>query len=202
MKKLTIAVDFDDVLVPSAMFAFERYHRNYGFQIDPRSYYGKITKEAWGTDSLDEAVQRIGDALSDEDLLMIPPYKAAIGAVSRLSEQHKMYLVTGRSDRLMPTAINYVDKYFSGLFNGLINTNHYSIDPDKHRSKGDICREIGADVLVDDYIGHIESVMEYGLKEAIVIAQPWNEGFVAKQGIVRVVDWNEDEREINRIATA
>lgn len=86
--------------------------------------------------------------------------------------------------------------------------NDYVTVPDSNyiqRTKGDVCRQIGANVLVDDHVVHGESVLAAGINEVIVFGDyPWNRSVELSKGMVRCLNWFGDHGvigEIERIAS-
>ena len=90
-------------------------------------------------------------------------------------------------------------KYFPNIFTGVRFTGFLQGDD---ITKGLVCREIGAQVMIDDLPTHIESVIdEGGLREAIIFGDyPWNKDHKLGSVVVRCLDWLSVESEITRIA--
>ena len=93
----------------------------------------------------------------------------------------------------------YSTKYFPNIFTGVRFTGFLQGDD---ITKGLVCREIGAQVMIDDLPTHIESVIdEGGLREAIIFGDyPWNKDHKLGSVVVRCLDWLSVESEITRIA--
>jgi hypothetical protein len=92
-----------------------------------------------------------------------------------------------------------LDKYFPGCFTSIEHTNYFH--QSKSRSKGEVCQQIGADVLVDDHIVHGESVLSHGVERVIVFGNyPWNASDKLVQGMIRCNDWSAVEQEIERMS--
>lgn len=198
MRKLTIAIDCDDVLVPSAQWIVDEYKARYGVDVSLDNFYSN-DPATWGVSKNQIAVKRVADILASDKYARLPPFPDAIEPVHRLSSYHDLYLVTGRTLRLESVTQLMIDTYFKGCF---ISMEHTS-DFEGGRSKGEVCRELGIDTLIDDHTEHIESVLTVGgVREAIIFGQyPWNTHQQLTQGVVRCSDWAEVEREIERIAS-
>ena len=73
-----------------------------------------------------------------------------------------------------------------------------------HGSKHETLRKIGADVLVDDSMHHLNKALEEGVLDpgcALLFGDfPWSRTIVeAGEGIVRCADWIEVEQRIERV---
>lgn len=196
-KSLVIAIDCDDVLVPTAQKAVENYNLTYAANVDLANYYGSA--EDWGVDDIRVASLRIEEYFKrfghDE---LITPFPEAVVAVRSLSKLHKLYLVTGRADFMSPITQDMADTYFPNCFEGIVHTNYY--DSTAVRSKGEVCRGIGARILVDDHIAHCESALSCGVEDALLLNQPWNQSKGLPTHITRCIDWNDITGRITTIA--
>ena len=201
MRRPTIAIDCDDVLVPTAESILRVYERTYGIAVPIEQFYTS-NPVIWGTSSIEEACSRVSALLGSAELTTeLEPLQGAIAGVRALARAgHELHMVTGRPSELEGATRDMAQKYFSGLFSSIHLTNHFVAG--KSRSKGQVCTEIGADILVDDHVVHIDSVLvEGGLQEAIVFGDyPWNQQVELGAGAVRCANWQAAVQEIGRIA--
>ena len=59
------------------------------------------------------------------------------------------------------------------------------------QSKADVCREIGAEIMIEDVPDHVVSCANAGIR-VLLFDQPWNRGEMACNGrIERVRSWDE-----------
>lgn len=196
-KRLVIAIDCDDVLVETMPLVARLYNDAYGTSLTLANFYQE-DPVPWGVEDIKVASARFHTLLkSNTDKLA--PDKSTIHSIQRLSRQHELHLITGRSRDLEKSTFELVEKYFEGCFTSIELTNMF--DETRRRTKGEVCKRIGANVLIDDHPIHINSVMEEaGLKEVIVFGEyPWNIGELPS-GAVRCMSWQEAEKEIERIA--
>ena len=77
LKKLVIAIDCDDVLVPTAQSIIDDYNRRFGTELNLGHMYSPVSLEAWGTNSKDEAIERVNDFLRSNEHAQIAPYPEA-----------------------------------------------------------------------------------------------------------------------------
>lgn len=200
-ERLVWAIDCDDVLVPTAEHILDGYNRTYGTKVTLDDYY-VINTDAWGVDTDEEAIRRVHRLLKSGVTRQAVPNQDTIEAVMRLASMDELHLVTGRSSFLEDETHALLDTYFSGAFSSVEHTNYIDTSDSgaPRRSKGEVCRAVNADILVDDHIVHGASVLESGLKEVIVWGDyPWNRAESLEQGMVRCVTWCEVFRERERI---
>lgn len=199
MRRLVIAVDCDDVLVPTLERTVDYYNRQHGTKVQLKDFYTPVSMEIWGTDSEQVSVDRVGEFIRSDEFAQIPPMVGTIKSVAKLATQHELHLVTGRASDLEPVTVAMLDAYFPGCFTSIEHTNYFH--QSKSRSKGEVCQQIGADVLIDDYIVHGESVLSHGVERVIVFGSyPWNASDTLIEGMVRCNDWNAVEAEIERLS--
>lgn len=196
-RSLNIAVDCDDVLVPTAENTVEWYNSEFGTNLDVARFYSGNASD-WGVDTIRMASQRVEEF--HRSFFDTPPtsYPEAVVAVQSLARRHKQSLLTGRADFLLPVTEAMVDTHFPGCFQRIIHTNHFG---DKPRSKGDVCKEFSFNILIDDGLMHCESGVEEGdIEAALLIDRPWNQSRELHPRITRCEDWDVVLDEVAKIA--
>ena len=138
------------------------------------------------------------------EYLAITPSHDTIEAIKRLAVNHELHLITGRSASMERATIAIVNKYFNDCFVSIEHTNF--ITTDKYaakRTKGEVCKQIHADVMIDDYIEHVKNVIEAGVPHAIVFGNfDWGKRGTLPQNTTRCLSWHDVEQEIERIANS
>lgn len=204
-RKLVLAVDCDDVLVPMAHTIIEHYNDTYGANVGLEHFYSSATLDTWGTDEDQIAIDRVGHYLRNNKYEFVNPFPEAVTAIEALAKhrKHRLNLVTGRSDFMEVVTRTMVDTHFKGCFENIVHTNmHESTDNiGRYRSKGEVCRDLGAHVLIDDHIAHCDDVIKTGTENAIIFGDyPWNRCDILPKGMSRCIDWTTTIEEIDRIA--
>lgn len=200
MRRLVLAFDCDDVLVRTSNIIVEKYNRLYGTSVELDAFYRK--GDTWQAESNDEAIRRVDAILRGGTIDEIIPDMEAVSALNHLSTAHELHLVTGRQDYMEPATLRLLDTYFPGCFTSVEHTNYITVADSgyRRRSKGEVCSQIGADVLIDG-----ESVLAAGVGEVIVFGDyPWNNSFELPTGMSRCLSWFGDGgvvKEIERIAS-
>lgn len=191
MRRLVIAVDCDDVLLPSAEKIVELYNGKFGTSITLAE--SQSSSADWGA-SREEIGERIYDLQLTDEYLKVEPYQDAIEVCRRLAEAHDLHLVTARPGRIMATTIAMLETYFKGVFQEI---EHVGIDG----NKGETCRNLQADVLIDDNYKHLEAARACQIKNGIWFGDyAWQDVGKSAKDTIRCKDWYEVEREIERIA--
>ncbi len=185
MQKLTIAVDCDDVIVPTASLIVDHYNKTYGTSVELKNLYSYDLK-VWGVDDDATAVARVDEYLMSDEYQSALPFVEAIDALRTLSKQHDLHIITGRRDFLATATEKMLDQYFPDLFQSVQYTNFFS---DKPRSKSEVCQALQVDLLIDDHLHHAKVVADCGIRVLLFGDYPWNTSSDLPALIERVKDW-------------
>lgn len=202
-RRLVIAIDCDDVLINTSALIIERYNQKYGTSVtlEDDAYNNE---SSWQADNNEMAIKRVDTILRDERLLRdAVPLPGAVDAIKRLASHHDLHIVTGRQTYMEEETYHLMARWFDGCFQSLEMTNYIAAAESSalRRSKGEVCKKLGADILVDDHLGHIQSVLDSGLKEVIIFGNyPWNQVADLQPGTTRCRDWSEVLGEVEQSA--
>lgn len=196
-----ITVDCDDVLVPCSEKLVQAYNGMYGTQVQLADIYGN-SSAVWGAGNSDEAQRRVEACMRINAEEFLLPYPEAVAAINGLARRHELHLITGRRDFLEPITRRTLEEFFPGCFQTIEHTNHFAPTDEAHlrRSKGEVCRRLGAHVLIDDHLDHIKSATDCGVKAILFGDYPWNQSDSLPSGVVRCRDWVEVEEKIEELA--
>lgn len=191
MKSRIIGLDLDEVLLDFNN-AFCAYHnRVYGTNICRNDLtvfeYADILNC-----SKEEAVKRVVDFYATPEHLNAVPVLGAVEAIKKLKDNNTLIIITSKPETLRGATSEWIDKYFPNSFKNIVFTNHFSGNGIR-RSKGDVCKEMGVDIFVDDNLENVENVLGVGIS-ALLFNAPWNQcdnQYDAKHPIVRVNSWQE-----------
>lgn len=194
MSQLVIAVDCDDVLVPSTDRIVSMYNSQYGTAVQSRDAHTS-GHPGWAAPK-DVARQRIFDIQLSDEYATTPPFIDAIEACRELAKEHELHLVTARPDAIMSVTIDMLSKYFSGVF---AEVEHVGLDGDK----GEACRRLGASMLIDDNLKHLESARAQGLGGLLWFGDyAWNQLDAPPEGVRRCLNWQIVKQEVDSFAIA
>lgn len=199
MKRLVIAVDCDDVLLPSTEYIVNRHNELFSTDISLVNAHSSVEwEEKTGLDRQGVA-QRLIDIQNSEDYLMMKPFKDAIRVCRKLARSFDLHIVTARYDESRSTTEAMVERYFGeGVF---VDMHHIG----GSTSKGDICAMISANVLVDDGLNNLLSAQELNMDGLLWFGDyPWQGASDTDEidNLVRVINWHEVEAEIERITNS
>ena len=201
LRKLTIAIDCDDVIVPTSSVLLNAYNRRHGTRIGLESFY---SDSLWGADTPEEGTWRVDQLLQEGVTAKVLPTPEAVEYIHRLSKDgHELHVVTGRQNYQEAETHRLLAEHFPGVFASVEHTNMYASGHAValKRSKGAVCRSLGADMLVDDHIYHSREVLRYGVKNAVVFGDyPWNISESLEAGMARCASWASTYLEVVRIA--
>lgn len=194
-RRLVIAIDCDDVLIETTRFLVDAYNKEFGTYVTIEHAH-KPNNVEWGTDDDELVLSRLAVFQQTEEYAELEPIAEAITAVKRLAKRHELHLITARNSSVEAVTIAMLDKYLTGCFT---TTEHVG----KVRSKGEVCRRIGADILIDDNILYLLSAIENGLPPGGALHfghYPWNQLNAPIEGVIKCRDWAAVEREVLGIA--
>jgi uncharacterized HAD superfamily protein len=186
MKKLSIAIDCDDVIVPTASLIIDHYNKTYGTKVSLNDYY-IMSNPNWNVD-LDEGISRINRYMESEEYQRATPFVEAIEIIRKLSRSHELHVITGRADFLIKGTEHMLAEHFPDIFASIEFTNFYGETP---RQKSEVCRELGIDLLIDDHVHHARTVAECGIDVLLFGNYPWNQAKDLPKNIRRVQGWQE-----------
>ncbi len=193
-EKPTIAIDIDDVLFPFVVGVAKHYNGLKGAALTPADFFSFNFDEVWGG-TVEESVEIVYDFLST-DCLALQPVAGAQEVLGRLKEDFNLVLVTARNDEFRPQTASWLQQHFPGLFRDVVFAgNHY--DNRGFRAKGDICKELGADLLIDDHPKNILSAVEAGISGILFGEKAWTVmGELPDSSVRYCKDWRAVEKYI------
>lgn len=203
-RRLVIAIDCDDVLVPTGVSQIAFYNNKYNATVGEKEFYESATMDVWGTDDDQLAIDRVAEHTLSDDFADVPPMEDAVDAIHRLSKQHELHLVTGRPSVIEAATMRLLNRYFKDCFTSVEHTNYYTYSWNKDakkRSKAEVCRSLGADLFIDDYIVHVRDVIDSGVCEVILFGDyEWSVLGEKDKRVARCSNWKQTEEEINHFA--
>ena len=190
MNYRTIAIDCDDVLIPTAPAILAHYNKTYGTSIALAQLYSKDLS-LWKTDTHEQAIERVHAYLTTTEYLQLPPFQEAIEVIVGLSKKYTLHVVTARNDLIAEATRQMLAEHFPSMFASIEFTNHFSAAA---RTKAQVCQDLGADLLIDDHLNHAELAAKCGVDVFLFGDYPWNESDSLPANITRVSNWQEVAR--------
>ena len=113
-----------------------------------------------------------------------------------MAVKHELHLITARPQSSEVITMAMLDNYLASCFQSVEHVGH-------DRSKGEICAQIGADVLIDDNMKHLVSALEHGVPANGALHfgdYPWNKQENLPDGVVKCLNWKQIMNEVTKIA--
>ena len=120
----------------------------------------------------------------------IQPVKWAIEWLKKLKEKwYKLKIVTARNEEIIwEYTKNWIEKYYPNIFEEIIFANHFSKN---HKSKADICKEHGIEIMIEDNPDYAQELAQNWVK-TFLLEKPWNKGkCINNKNIICVKSWRE-----------
>ncbi|KAE8735274.1 Lysine-ketoglutarate reductase/saccharopine dehydrogenase bifunctional enzyme [Hibiscus syriacus] len=199
-EKIAVAVDVDEVLgnFVSALnrFIADRYSLNHSVS----EYHVYEFFRIWNC-SRDEADIRVHEFFKTPYFKKgIHPLPGAQLALHKLSRFCNLSVVTSRQNVIKDHTIGWLEKHYPGLFQEIHFGNHFALDG-KSRPKSEICRTLGAKILIDDNPRYALECAQVGIRVLLFDYEnsyPWCKIQSVEDHplVTKVHNWEEVERQI------
>lgn len=190
----TIAVDLDEVLgqfIPQLC----KYH-NAAYPesptLTPAGFFSYRFCEVWGGDD-EGAIRKVHDFFESEFFDDIPVVPGAPDGVRALKQAgYRLVIVTSRQLAIEEQTRRWVDRHFGGVFDAIAFGNHWGKSGRK-TSKPELCRELNADILIDDAVSYCTECARTGIRAFLFGDYAWNQtaGSALPAGVERVARWDQ-----------
>ncbi|GAA0138631.1 hypothetical protein LIER_34961 [Lithospermum erythrorhizon] len=196
-ERIVVAVDVDEVLgnFVSALnqFIADRYSSNHYVS----EYHVYEFFKIWKC-SRSEADFRVHEFFKTTYFKKgIHPLPGALESLQKLSRFCDLSIVTSRQNIIKDHTIEWIEKHFPGIFREIHFGNHFALDG-QSKPKSDICRELGAKVLIDDNPRYAIECAKEGISVLLFDYEdsyPWSKMDSLDQHplITKVLNWKEVE---------
>lgn len=191
MRRLVVAVDCDDVLVQTTLLLVNAYNQKYGTSVLLEEAYSQ-SFEKWGAQE-DEVSERFASLMETEGYRLLGIDLSDIETLRRLAKFHELHLVTARREHEKELTYAMIERDIPGVFTSMEFVGWTG-------SKGEVCRSIGADVIIDDNINHLKDAQRCGVPNLVWFGDyPW-QSELNDLAVVRCTGWREVEDFIGRVA--
>ncbi|KAL0909677.1 hypothetical protein M5K25_020565 [Dendrobium thyrsiflorum] len=205
-EKMVVAVDVDEVLGSflSALNKFITDH--YGLDHEVSEYYVYEFYRIWNC-SRAEANMRVHEFYNSLSFRIgIDPIPGSQAVLRNLSTFCDLSVVTSRQNVIKGNTIDWIEKHYPGMFKEIQFGNHFALNG-KSRPKSEICRSLGARVLIDDNPIYALECAEAGIKVLLFNyhnSYPWcKDGYVDSHSLItKVYSWEEVEQHLISWAAA
>lgn len=187
-----IGFDLDDVLMDFNNSLCIFHNREYGTTYSRNDIFTFNLEKVWNC-GREQAVRRVLDFYDSELHTNILPVIGAVDGILALKDSYDLYIVTAKPEALKDQTYRWLHKHFYHAFKDVYFTNHF-LGEGPRRSKGEICRELGIDLFIDDSLENAYSIATVGVP-VLLFDTPWNQEDVAPP-IHRVKGWEQIVYEI------
>ncbi|KAL6521308.1 hypothetical protein OROGR_017877 [Orobanche gracilis] len=130
----------------------------------------------------------------------IYPIPGAREALQKLSEIFNLSIVTSRQNTIKEHTLEWIEKHYPGVFQEIQFGNHFALDG-QSRPKSEICKSLGAKVLIDDNPRYAIECAEVGIKVLLFDYEnsyPWckSDNIPRHPLVTKVHNWKEVEHQL------
>lgn len=192
--KQTIAIDIDDVIADSTEALRVSVNERTGAALT-RDHYLNVGGEYWG---YYERVWRAHDLIGQvsykeyaaemaKDQSDVPLLPGADLAIHELAKRFHIIFITARDKKSEQETRRWISEHFAtDDFEVYFCESHDSAEA---KTKGQLCKEFGASVLIDDNVGHCQSALDENLSAILFGEYGWQTN--VPESMVRCLSWPE-----------
>lgn len=191
-KGKTIAIDIDDVVADGTGSLIARVNERYGVSLTKQDYYDVggeywgYYERVWSQHDLHDTVDFDGLGIEMAiDQSHVPLLAGAEFAIKQLAESYKVVFITSRNIEWEHATHRWFKQHFEyDEPKVYFSTAHRD---DKGKTKGQLCVELGAHVLIDDNVDHCQSAIDAGLSAVLFGDYGWQANI--PETMTRCKDW-------------
>lgn len=191
---MKLGFDLDDVVVNTIPSIVNFYNNRYGGCYMPKDIVSFNLWEVGIGRDREEAIQIVDEFFGLDDSEEMPLIEGSVESLHKLhSEGNKINIVTSRPLRFRVKTNRFLNRHLRKIPYEIF----YSGDFHKQeQTKAEICSRIGIDLMVED-------CLQYALKfrdiKVCLLDKPWNQDGDLPENLVRVYNWNEILKEIEKL---
>jgi len=183
---MKIAIDLDDVLALSLLDFIDFYNEKFENKITIEDFTGFSLNESIGM-PVEEERKLLEEYDASHYYDNIKPMEGAKEAIKELGESHKLAIVTSRPKKREEQTREWLRKYIGDIKEVFFIRQKYG---GESKTKGEVCKEIGAEILIEDNLDHAKSCVDKGLR-VLLFDYPYNRKENISPLITRVKSWKE-----------
>ncbi|KAJ3699114.1 hypothetical protein LUZ61_002819 [Rhynchospora tenuis] len=133
----------------------------------------------------------------------IHPIPGAYSALQNLSSFCSLSVVTSRQNAIRDHTLEWIEKHYPNLFEEIHFGNHFALDG-QSKPKSEICRSLGAQILIDDNPRYALECAEVGIKVLLFDyhnSYPWCKTGVEESHplVTKVHNWQEVQQNLSSL---
>ena len=160
---MIIGIDVDSVLA-DLMVPLNAFHNKMsGTCITMDDYLEYSLVETWGC-AHQEVVDQVYAFYESPEMDNIPLIPGAIDGITYLRQKNELIVITSRPSTTKLSTCRWLNTHFPHSFKDIILSNQFSRNNGESKTKGEIGRELGVEVMIDDHIDYVEDCIQHGIK--------------------------------------
>eukprot|EP00891_Asterochloris_glomerata_P006050 jgi/Astpho2/6050/Aster-04003 len=145
----------------------------YGMEYDVGDYEEYNFAKVWGC-SQEESNHIVHEFFKSHHFAVgVLPIPGAMHSLKRLGSMFDLVVVTSRQHVIRDSTLRWIDLHFPGIFKEVHFGNHWAMEGTS-KPKSEICREVGAQVLIDDNPRYAVECADAGL---LVLLYDWQHSY-------------------------
>ena len=205
-QRLVIACDIDEVLFPYLQGYVKFYNRIHQAELKVSDFHSYNFCDVHGHS--EEYIANLVYAFHDEaEFEEIEPITGSLEAVHKLEEIGHLHFVTARQEAIADKTYNWIRKHFGIEKERIHIGNHWTRSSDKvqvKRNKSEMCKKIGAHVLIDDALSYATECASIGMRVFLFDLNGeygWNKhpSQPLHENITRVHSWSDTISAIQKL---
>lgn len=191
-----IAIDIDDVVAMTSSAVRAWANEKTGLKLTEEDYrlgdanYWNYYEAVWSHHGIADQLS-FGDFLNsmDEEQGHIAPVENAKQVIAKLKKKYDVVFITARRPQHKDSTRRWLDEHIDATIPLYLSLNPFANET--AQSKGQMCREMGVSILIDDNVDNCQSAIDYDV-EAIVFG---NYGWNAEPPVeaARCISWRDVE---------
>lgn len=188
MKRIKIAIDLDDTLVSTVDLLVKEMFKDKSFP----AFRGYHSIKDFSFDEEMALYRYIRTTVNKQEISKFKPIPGCISIVKELAKTCDLYLVTARTKNVKKHTRDWITHHFPGMFKKII-FGRYRKEGDFKKTKGEICKELGISLIIDDRYDYCLDCHKHGIKAILFNYKGnyvWSKGKLPK-AIKIAKDWKE-----------
>lgn len=206
-----IACDIDEVLFPYLPAWIDFYNRTHETAVKVSDFHSYNFSRVLVQHDEEYISNVVYDFHNSPEFLEVEPIDGSVTAVRKLQEMGDVHFVTSRQQVIAQQTHDWIYRYFGINHDKIHIGNHWCKETDavtSKKTKAEMCRLIGARVLIDDSVSYIKECAREGMMALLFDfngSYGWSKLKPDDDGderVTRVTSWQDTIRVIQGIKEA
>jgi 5'(3')-deoxyribonucleotidase len=188
---MNIGIDMDEVLFPFTDNFIIFYNKKYGKNVKKDDFFSYEFEDALNI-PLSQVLEDVYGFMESPLFENARPIAGSQEGVMELKKKGDLYIITGRSNRVIGRTKEWTEKYFNNSFKEICFADFHPFVRMQMNPKHKICSEKNIDLLIEDIPKYAFGCAEKNENlKVLVMDYPWNRNYEFCGRIKRVKDWKE-----------